>query len=63
MQFHIEIVRDTGGTVEIVYRATVDEMSPQRAQIKADALLNLYAGRGPTGVRVLDDKNKEIFRS
>jgi hypothetical protein len=63
MQFHIEVVRDTGGTIEIVYRATVDEMSPHRAQIKADAPLNLNAGRGANGVRVLDDKSKEIYKS
>jgi hypothetical protein len=63
MRFHIEVVRDTGANIEIVYRATVDEMSPHRAQIKAGALLNLYAGRGANGVRVLDDKNKEIYKS
>ena len=63
MQFHIEVVRDTGGNVEIVYRATVDEMSFHRAQMKAGALLNLYAGRGANGVRVLDDKSKEIYKS
>ena len=39
MQFHIEIVRDIGGNIEIVYRATVDEMSADRAKTKADALL------------------------
>ena len=61
MQFHIEIVRDIGGNIEIVYRATVDEMS--RAKTKADALLNLYAGRGANGVRVLNYRSKEIYKS
>ena len=56
MQFHIEIVRDIGGNIEIVYRATVDEMSADRAKTKADALLNLYAGRGANGVRVFNYK-------
>jgi hypothetical protein len=60
MKFHIEIVRDNG---EVVYRAVVDEMSQHRAETKAAALLNLYAGRGATGARVLNDKNKELYRS
>ena len=32
MQFHIEIVRDIGGNIEIVYRATVDEMSAEQTR-------------------------------
>jgi len=63
MQFHIEIVRDIGGNIEIVYRATVDELSADRAKTKADALLNLYAGRGANGVRVLNYRSKEIYKS
>ena len=63
MQFHIEVVRDTGGNIEVVYRGTVEEMDLHRAQIKADALFSLYAGRGANAVRVLDDKSKEIYKS
>jgi hypothetical protein len=59
MKFKIELVRDNG---EVVYHATVDEMSPNRAKTKAGALLNLYSGRGATGARVSNDKNEELYK-
>ena len=62
MKFHIEITRDTSISTKVVYRTTVDEMSPQRAKIKAAALLNLYAGRGANSAQVLDHKNQELFK-
>lgn len=61
MKFHIEVIRIDNAATTVVYRATVDEMSPRRAQMKAVALLNLYAGRGANKVRVLNDKNEELF--
>jgi hypothetical protein len=63
MKFHIEITRDTAGvSTKVIYRTIVDEMSPERAKTKAGALLNLYAGRGANSARVLDQKNKELFK-
>jgi hypothetical protein len=63
MQFHIEITRDTAGvSTKVIYRTIVDEMSPERAKTKAEALLNLYAGRGANGARVLDQKNNELLK-
>ena len=62
MKFHIEITRDTAGIKHQSDRTIVDEMSPERAKTKAGALLNLYAGRGANGARVLDQKNKELFK-
>ena len=59
MKFNIEIVRANG---ELVYRVSVDEMSPHRAKTKALALLNLYAGRGAAGIRVLNDKDEELYK-
>ena len=61
MKFHIEITRDTAGvSTKVIYRTIVDEMSPERAKTKAGALLNL--GRGANSARVLDQKNKELFK-
>jgi hypothetical protein len=62
MKFHTEITRDSGIGTKVIYRTIVDEMSPERAKTKAGALMNLYAGRGANGARVLDQKNKELFR-
>jgi hypothetical protein len=59
MKFNIEIVRDDGS---VVYGASVDEMNPQRARTKAAALVKLYAGRGATGARVLNDKKQELYK-
>jgi len=61
MKFHIEIVR-RGGKTDVIYSATVDEMNPNRAKMKAAALLNLYAGRGANAARVLNDKNEELYK-
>ena len=62
-RIHIEITHDTAGvSTKVIYRTIVDEMSPERAKTKAGALLNLYAGRGANGARVLDQKNKELFK-
>jgi hypothetical protein len=63
MQFHIEITCDAAGvSIKVIYRTVVDEMTPFRAKTKAGALLNLYAGRGANGARVLDQKNNELFK-
>jgi IMP dehydrogenase/GMP reductase len=62
MKFHIEITRDNGIGTKVIYRTIVDEMSPERAKTKAGALIDLYSGRGANGARVLDQKNKELFR-
>jgi hypothetical protein len=59
LKFKIEIVRDDGS---VVYRVSVDEMSPNRAKTKATALVNLYASRGATGARVLNDKGQELYK-
>ena len=61
MKFRIEIIRDSAEPAEIVYRTTVNAMSPRWAQIKAAALLNRYASRGANKARVLNDKNEELF--
>jgi hypothetical protein len=61
MRFRIEIVRESGASVEVVYQATVDEMSPHRAKVKAAALLNLYSGRGANSARVFNDKNETLY--
>jgi len=61
MQFHIEVIRDDAATTEVVYRTTVDEMSPHHAKTKAAALLNRYAGRSAYKARVLNHKNEELF--
>jgi hypothetical protein len=57
MRFSIEIIRNDG---EVVYRGAVDEMSSNHAKTKAAALVNLYAGRGATGARVLNEKGQEL---
>lgn len=62
MRFHIEIVRQSGGRTDVVYRATIDEMSPHRARVKATALLNLYSGRGANSARVFNAKNEELYK-
>ena len=62
MNFHIEIIRDTSISTKVVYRTIVDEMSPQRAKIKAGALLNLYAGRGANSARVLGSQEPRTFQ-
>jgi hypothetical protein len=59
MRFEIEIIRDNG---EVVYRVSVDEMSPKRAKTKAAELLNLYAGRGATGARVSNARKEELYK-
>jgi hypothetical protein len=59
MKFNIDLVRDDG---EVVYRTTVDEISPSRAKTKAGALLNLYAGRGVAVARISNDKNEELYK-
>jgi hypothetical protein len=59
MKFNIEVVRDDGA---VVYRVTVDEMSPYRAKTKAAALLNLYSGRGTTSPRGSNDKGEELYK-
>jgi hypothetical protein len=61
MKFQIEIISADAARARVVYRTTVDEMSPYRAKTKAAALLNLYAGRGANRARVLNDKNEELF--
>jgi hypothetical protein len=61
MKFHIEVTRADTTTAEVIYRTTVDEMSPQRARVKAAALLSLYAGRGANRARVLNHKDEELF--
>lgn len=62
MKFDIEITRTDGATAKVIYRATVDEMSADRAKLKAIALLNLYSGRGANAARVLNDKNEELYK-
>jgi hypothetical protein len=59
---HIEITRANDGNTVIVHRTSVDEMNPYRARVKATNLLNLYAGRGADGARVLNDKNEELYK-
>jgi hypothetical protein len=61
MKFRIEITRVHNAGTAVVYRGSVDEISPIRAKTKAAALLNRYAHRGATGVRVLNDKNEELY--
>ena len=62
MQFRIEITCETDISSKVIYRATIDEITPVRAKMKAAALLNLYAGRGANSARVLNPKNEVIFR-
>jgi hypothetical protein len=59
MKFKIDLVRDNG---EVVYRITVEEMSPSRAKTKAVSLLDLYAGRGATSARISNDRNEELYK-
>jgi hypothetical protein len=62
MQFLIEITFETDISSELIYRATIDEITAARAKMKAAALLDLYAGRGANSARVLNPKNEVIFR-
>jgi hypothetical protein len=62
MQFHIEITCETDISSKVIYRATIDEITPARAKTKAATLLDLYAGRGANSARVLNPKNEVIFR-
>lgn len=62
MRFRIAIFRGSAGSAKVVYEATIDEMSPQRARIKAAALLDLYSGRGANSARVFNEKNKELYK-
>lgn len=61
MKFHIEVIRDDAATPKVVYRTTIDEMNPGRAKTKAAALLSLYERRGANKVRVLNQKDEELF--
>jgi hypothetical protein len=63
MKFYIEITRADGTDTEVVHRATVDEMTPQRAQAKAAAPLRLCGDRGANGATILNDKNEELYNS
>jgi hypothetical protein len=60
MQFRIEITCETDISSELIYRATIDEITAARAKMKAAALLDLYAGRGANSARVLNPKNEVI---
>jgi hypothetical protein len=62
MKYQIELLREFGGSTQIVYQVTVDEMSPQRAKTKASGLLSLYGGRGANVARVLNEKNEELYK-
>jgi hypothetical protein len=62
MKFKIEIARMDGASSRVIYSATVDEMSPRRARMKAAALLDLYRGRGANSARVFNDKNEELYK-
>jgi hypothetical protein len=62
MRFRIEIVRESGESTEVVYQATIDEMSLHRARTKAAALLDLYGGRGANSARVFNEKNEELYK-
>jgi hypothetical protein len=62
MKFKIEIAHIDGAISKVIYSATVDEMSPRRAMMKATSLRELYSGRGANSVRVLNDKNEELYR-
>ena len=59
MKFRIEITRDDS---EVIHRATVDEMSPLRARVRAASLLALHSGRGANRARVLNDKDEELYK-
>jgi hypothetical protein len=62
MRFRIEIIRESSGRTEVVYQTTIDEISPNRAKVKATALLDLYSGRGANSARIFNEKNEELYR-
>jgi hypothetical protein len=62
MRFRIEIIRESDGSTQVVYQATIDEMSLHRARIKAAALLDLYSGRGANSACVFNEKNEELYK-
>jgi hypothetical protein len=60
MRFRIEIARESGGSTDVVYQATIDGMSVHRARIKAAA--DLYSGRGANSARVFNEKHEELYK-
>ena len=62
MKFHIELIRKSANGAEIIHRATVDEINPNQAKVKSEALLGFYASRGARVARVLNTKNEELYR-
>lgn len=62
MKFTIEVVRTAeGGRDEVVYRTSVDEISPRRAKTKADQLVKIWSTRGAASVRVLNHRDEELY--
>lgn len=62
MKFTIEVLRGAEHE-EVLYRASVDEISPKRAKTKANQLLGIWRGRGASRARVLNHQNEEIYSS
>ena len=64
MKFTIEVLHSRGaGREEVLYHASVDEISPKRAKVKADQLLGTWRGRGASRARVLNHQGEEIYSS
>jgi hypothetical protein len=62
MKFTIEVLLSRGVEREqVLYRASVDEISPKRAKTRADQLLRIWRGRGASRARVLNHQGEEIY--
>ena len=59
MRFTIEIVREDG---DVLYRTSVNEISPRRAKTKAGDLLQSYKSRGAIIARILNDRGEELYK-
>lgn len=62
MKFTIEVVRIAEDELEkVLYRSSIDEISPRRAKTKADQLVKIWSARGATSVRVLNYLGEELY--
>lgn len=62
MKFTIEVVRIAEDELEkVLYRSSIDEISPRRAKTKAEQLAKIWSARGATSVRVLNYLGEELY--
>lgn len=62
MKFTIEVVRVAEDERDqVLYRSSIDEISPRRAKTKAEQLAKIWSSRGGTLVRVLNHLGEELY--